>query len=387
MPSSTSISSRPAARGRRRHSLWLLPLEFLLLVASLYLIDDAIADLLSGARPPDYVAFMDSRAAFDAARDYDVIAIGDSYIADAFVPSAFEAQTGLSGFNFGVYNSSPFEWYYLARDLVGRGARPRYLLIGTNPSMFGQPASVGIHTIDFIRSSRVRMEMFWHAPGSESIFKAVRHRYLLNTAIKQWIGREPPMPARRIVAVDNGYLENVASMSPAEAAADEDYDLVRPVAAWGEQIRMLEQLLAFLKEQRIAPVFVSTPVHRRLLDAMERHPEYRAFRRTLATLAAAYDVPVFNARRPQYVRSLDTSEFLNQGHLQASGARRFSTDLGMWFATYRSETPAREDGVGALPARRPLQPPGTTRAHDADEDPDPDHPPSSTAASSPGNAH
>ncbi len=336
MRSSTSTSSRRAGRNRRRYSLWLLPLEVLLLVVGLHWADEWIADLLSGARPDDYIAFIDSRESFDPGKNYDVIAIGDSYIADAFVPQAFGAETGLKGFNFGVYNSSPFEWYYLARDLIDRGARPRYILIGTNPRMFGQAAGLGVHTFDFIHSLPLRIEMFWAAPGSNSLFKSVRHRYLLNTVMRRLTGGETPMPARRIEKIDNGYLENVRSMSAAPPSERSiEYQPLRPVAASRDQIVMLERLLDLLERHGIEPIFVNTPVHRTLLSRMELHEDYQAFCRTMADIAGRHRTPVFDGRKAGYVAALRTADFLNEEHLGASGARRFTTDLGLWFAARR----------------------------------------------------
>jgi hypothetical protein len=315
-----------------------------------FIATDQVLNLaLNTARPADYRLFMESRQAFPEDDPPEILVVGDSHIADAYVPRRVYEETGRTSFNFAVYHSGPIEWRILVEDLLASSARaPRLVVIGANPAMFNRVTSGGKYTPEFISDPLLRIGLLRHSGLGDDwllLLASYRQRDLVPALARRLSGRPPPAPVRLIQDVDHGYLKNLKHMNANEAfQGGSTTDLINPV-----QLQSFRALLDLLAGRGIEIAVADPPMEPRHLRAVRATAAYWTFDRALAQILIEHGVRRFNFRESELALQLDYRDFLNAEHVCASGAAYFSTFLGAWLRGGEEPTPAVQ--TRALEAR------------------------------------
>lgn len=301
-----------------------------LMLIVLWTIDNRFAAFLDTGRPPDYLAFVDSKLSFNAISGYDVVAFGDSHVADALNPRMFQAETGLSLFNFGVYHASPYEIEFLVRDVLGRTRRrPKLALLGTNPIMFSRPASAGKYTALFLSNPFIRSELLWGEPRfSPAAFTSAGLKMdLLPSALRAlYAPNQDYVPTRVPAWIENGYLANTRNGEVNATITPPQSDLRE------EQVRAFAQIIAVLKKRKIEVVIVHPPLHPSYFDAIQPTDSFRKFQQQITELVTSENLLEFNAENEIGNHGLSAEHFLDSQHLCLPGAEIFTQHLTTFVA-------------------------------------------------------
>ncbi len=306
-------------------------------VVLLLIADQGIARLLDWGRPVDIRQFIEARQAYDAETGYDVVILGSSHAADAFVPAVIEATLGLSAFNFGVYHASPIETYYLALDLLGRGPAPRVVVYGFDPQTFTRDVDAGYYTVDLLADPWLRFRLLSSSFDDNDVasaFASGRRRGFVFAMLKRLAGIPHDTPQRVVAAVDNGYLMNLRTASPASAEFAEPQRVAAPGRSVIEpdQDGFLRAMVRALKAKGVLVVFARTPITSGRLAAFERNDVMRDATRLIGDLSRDLSVPFFDSYDPAYLARYRPADFLNAVHVCYTGAYRFTRDFAAWLA-------------------------------------------------------
>jgi hypothetical protein len=325
--SSSSLRLRPKGSIRR----WLI-LEIFAAITVILLTDQLLSRMLTALRPADQQLFVESRQALPSGDPPDILVLGDSNIADAYVPAIVQEQTGWTSFNFGVYGSGPIEWEILTRDLLARWERPpRLAVIGTSAAMFHRATSGGRYTPELVSDALRRIELLRYSGLAEDWFLVLasyRQRYLVPALLRRLSGGPAPAPIRLVEAVDRGYLKNVKHMDRDEPFKEGSYrDRINP-----QQRNAFSRLLDLLAARGVTVVIADPPLEQRRVRIVLATSSYEEFERALNRVLVGRGVRRFDFRQSEAARQLDYRDFLDAEHVCASGAAYFSTFIAAWIS-------------------------------------------------------
>ncbi|MBL1215749.1 MAG: hypothetical protein HND52_20440 [Ignavibacteriae bacterium] len=301
-----------------------------------FLVDQALSKILDIGRPPDYKAFIESKSEYNSESGFDILFIGDSQTADNFVPAVFEEKLGYSAFNFGVYNMSPFEGYYLTKDLIERSSpKPKLVVLGTEVNMFYFMVSDGRFTPFFIENPLNLIPLLIKSDSFESFTSAGRKGYLFKPTLKKILtGKTSGTVDRDVVGVDNGYLKNIKHFS--------NYaKLTNCTKNWAFLSNEFVQVqkdyfiktIEYLRKKDIKVVFANTPMHPAYLECFKSKPRFDEYKKIMEDLSETYGIEQYNPDYEVLLGEFEDEDFLNGDHLCYSGAKIFSSV----FADYLNE--------------------------------------------------
>lgn len=303
-----------------------LIINILVFVIIIISIDVTLSNLLDMGRPLDYTAFIESKEEYDKLNSVDLLILGDSQTADGFIPSVFNAKLGGQAFNYGVYDLSPFEEYYLLKDLISRHSQfPKLVVLGMNILMFNYKVTGGRYTPLFIKSPSNLIPLLFKSENFGSFSLAGRKRYLFNPLIKRLLTGEISTKVRRDVRnIEYGYLQNVKHFSN-ESALDCNKGNTFFSRDFVEQQKVyFIKMILFLKEKNIPFILVNTPKHKTFLNCMKNRKTYSKYKSTLKEIQRTFNVKVFNEDHDLLLEDLNDKDFLSGDHLCYTGARKFS---------------------------------------------------------------
>jgi hypothetical protein len=291
--------------------------------------DLTLSRVLDWGRPADYAAFVDSKREYNSLEQVDILFIGDSQTADGFVPAVFKDKLGATAFNYGVYQLSPFEGYYLLKDLLSRRAQPPQLVVlGTDVQMFHYRLSDGRYSPLFIESPMNLIPLLFESDNLGAITAAGRKKYLFPGLIKKLLTGQVGAEVRReIRRIENGYLLNEKHYSDrSQLDCEKDRGFFSPVPVEKQREYFLKTI-AYLQQRNIPCVIANPPMHKNFFAGMKQKAAYQEFQKALAEIASAYDVAVFNAEHDVLLDNLQDEDFLDGDHLCYSGAGKFSASF------------------------------------------------------------
>jgi hypothetical protein len=324
-------------------------IKFALFLGIIFIIDLALSRLLDFGRPVDYAAFVDSKKEYDNLEKVDILFIGDSQTADGFVPSVFEEKLGATAFNYGVYQLSPFEGYFLLKDLLGRREpAPKLVVLGTDAQMFHYHVSDGKYSPLFIKNPINLLSMFYKSSNLGALSATGRKKYLFAGLIKRiTTGQAGAEVRREVEKIENGYLlseKHYADLSQLDCEKDRGFFSVVPVE---KQKEYFLKTLTYLQERKIPVVVANLPMHKNFLAGMKAKPAYEEFTAVMAEIESRHGVEIFNKDHALLVDELGDEEFLDGDHLCYPGAKKFSSvfadylaDAGFRFDANRNADPA-----------------------------------------------
>ncbi|MEL7145345.1 MAG: hypothetical protein AAFO69_03180 [Bacteroidota bacterium] len=293
-------------------------------------VDYAVYTFFQYQRPVDYKLFIESKTDFFANdQQQDLLIIGDSHIANSTDPQTIERATGLSGFNLGVYHSSPFESYAMLKNALKKNIdRPKIVLIGTNPVMFHRELSKGRYTPIIIDDLRISAELAYQSvEGIDATFflKSMRERYLIEHLISKATGKKY-VPRREVVSYEDGFLKYSNHIDESTWENPETiYNLHHSFNL--DQVMYFEKTIQLLKNKGIQVIVVNSPIWYENLEKLEKQSEFQKFSYSLNAICSTYKVPIFNRDHRVGEGTIGLNDFLDGEHLNFNGAVKFSIAL------------------------------------------------------------
>ena len=300
----------------------------LLFLAPLLILDRIWFNVLSHFRPSDYKEFLDAKQSFFKGKSqYDILIIGDSHIADAVDPNLIEEKTGYTGFNLGVYHSTPFENYYIAKNALKNLQKPpKYIILGTNPVMFKRGTSVGRYTPIIINDKMGLIMNSDEGIDAQVFFPSIREKYLINSIIGKLRGKEYK-PTRVIEKSKNGFL-TFFNQKPLVQWKSSNTEEIVGKEINESQLEYFIKTIQIAKAQNIQIYIVHTPIWREQLNTLNQTDHFKTFVSTIDSIAQEYQVKVIY----KYINndandSYNQSEYLDPQPLNYNGAKKFTQYL------------------------------------------------------------
>lgn len=321
-------------------------IKLLAFVSIIVIIDLAFSYLLDFGRPADYAAFVDSKDEYERLEQVDILFLGDSQTADGFVPSVFEDKLGAAAFNYGVYQLSPFEGYFLLKDLLARREQPpKLVVLGTDAQMFRYPVSDGKYSPLFIENPLNLLAMFYKSSNLGALTSAGRKKYLFSGLMKRiTTGQVAAEMRREIEQIENGYLvNNKHGVDARQFDCNKDRGFFSEVPV-EKQREYFFKTIAYLQEEKIPLVIANLPMHKNFLAGMKAKASYEEFRAALAAVESQHGAKIFNAEHALLFDELRDEDFLDGDHLCYSGAKKFSAA----FADYLNQAGFRFNSFEAI---------------------------------------
>lgn len=309
-------------------------IKLALFLSLIFTIDLALSRLLDWGRPADYAAFVDSKREYDNLKQVDILFIGDSQTADGFVPSVFEEKLGATAFNFGVYQLSPFESYFLLKDLVSRHERlPKLVVLGTDVQMFRYQVSDGKYAPLFIKNPINLAPLFFASSNLGAFTATGRKKYLFPGLLKRVVdGHVGAEMRREVQRIESGYLVNAKHYSDAsQFDCEKDRGFFSETLVEKQKTYFLKTL-DHLQAQNIPVVIVNLPMQKEFLAGMKAKPVYQEFNAVIAAIESQHAIHVFNKSHDLLVNELEDKEFLDGDHLCYPGAKKFSSAFADYLA-------------------------------------------------------
>jgi hypothetical protein len=180
----------------------------------------------------------------------------------------------------------------------------------------------------FIESPRNLIPLLFASDNLGAITAAGRKKYLFPGLIKRLLTGQVGAEVRREVRrIENGYLLNEKHFSDrGQFDCEKDRGFFSPVPV-AKQREYFLKTIAFLRQRHIPCVIANLPMHKNFLAGMKQKAAYQEFQKTLAEIAATYDVAVFNAEHDLLLDNLRDEDFLDGDHLCYPGAGKFSASF------------------------------------------------------------
>lgn len=291
----------------------------------IFLIDNVFSYALQYARPIDYKLFIDAKKElFKKDKYYDILIIGDSHISDALDTRIIENNLNMTAFNLGVYHASPYECYYLTVAALNHLVKkPKIIIIGTNPASFNKEAKLRHNYTPLIINDYIiswELHLSSREPLDASFFlKLVKEKYLFQSLLGKILGNKYH-PTREIRTTYNGYLETTNYNDSLESTKQQPQIKAKPFEFKKVQINYFNKTIALIMKQNIKIIFVNTPNSnkRKITNGI------------LDSISNTYKIPYFNADYTVLEKNLIKKDFLNAGHLNCFGAKKFTTELVNW---------------------------------------------------------
>jgi hypothetical protein len=314
---------------------WTVAMRFLagavLLFAAAYTLSEAAAPIYPAGR---------KRAELRRARggEVEVVAAGNSHSRAI----DFEAM-GLRGFHLWSGGEDPLETEYVLRDALPELPRLRHALVTVSPESLGldNGAATRPDRSDMRRAMYARTRVLGPLPGDVKNYVHAKLAPVARQDHWRGVARALLEGGRRPVEVrpDGGiYPPELAVRSEAELVESTAPELARQEAllrrveasapgAEARAVAALDALATRLLQRGVTPVFYSAPVFHAYAAA--RPPgRVEAFRAVMAALVARHPGAVWLdfSEEPAFART--SALFSDVHHLNATGARAFSSRLG-----------------------------------------------------------
>jgi hypothetical protein len=298
-------------------------LEILIFIIGILFLDMILGYLLSSQRPSDYDLFLKSKQEyFKKPRNYDILIIGDSHIADAIDPRTIRNELSLNAYNLGIYHASPYENYYLTKAaLENTKSIPNILVLGTNPVMFERELSKGKYT-PLIIPYRYHLELAYHSHEGLDITlvsRTIREKYLFRSILNNLLGRDY-QPTRVVQDVYNGHLKFFNQINELNWINEE----VNSMKINQDQVNYFIKTIELAQGYGIPVIIVHSPIWNEQMDILHESESYSKFSEIINTLAYNYSLQVFTLGDNE-LSALEKKDFLNAQHLNYSGSQEFTT--------------------------------------------------------------
>lgn len=298
-------------------------IQLLIFFTILFVADRIMGMILSANRPGDYASFLDAKIDFFKGNfDVDMLIIGDSHVADALDTRTIDERLNLSSFNLGIYHTSPFENYYVTKAaLQDLPTQPRFIVLGTNPSMFERPLYVSKYTPLILPLASKSALIFKSEEGFNANFfsQTLQERYLFS-ALRNRISGKPYQPTREVETVYSGHLKFFNQLMDADWSAVPD----RYTGVFNhEQVAYFAKTIEMAQKAGVKVIIAHPPIWRNKMEAIRDTKSYIKFEQTIAAVVSKYKLSEY------HTSAIDTSgfvqqDFLDPQHLNYQGSEKYT---------------------------------------------------------------
>ncbi len=306
----------------------------IILVVVIFLIDYLFSLLLDFGRPEDYKAFIDSKLSYQKyKKETQILFIGDSHTADAFVPSEIKKLTGKNTFNYGVYHMSPVEGYFILQDLLKRSKSLEYVVLGTNPTMFNRNVTEGKYTPMFIKNYLVFLELLTvtECKNLSVITRSGKKLDLFLPMIKIFFTGHESKTVRNIKNIDRGYLENVKNYTDINDLHCKNKIYKNSKKVIPLQVEYFNKSIRLLKQNNIMVVIANPPINHMYIEDIKNTNVYKNYNFIIDSIAKNNNIEIYNQNQINKNINLINEDFLNGEHLCYTGALKNSTEFAKYF--------------------------------------------------------
>jgi hypothetical protein len=288
-----------------------------------------------------------AQAASTAARDAELLCLGDSASKFGLVPSVLEDATGLISHNLALNVGHALAAEILLDRALAAGARPRVVVLEAVPHLLAASPRAAVR----FWPALLRLEQ-WHVPAIRSrdprllaellvgrIFASVRARFEIRESIIAALGSRLPDPLCLLPILRRQWTANRGAQLMSKRTAPLDPDAFRAEllpSAWSPNPVQAEALRRSITRARsvgarvvlLLPPFIPSVHERRSAAGLETL--YEAF---IDRLTQEYPgLEVFDARGS----CSDDDLHVDPIHLDVGGAIALSRALGEWVAEPRT---------------------------------------------------
>jgi hypothetical protein len=305
------------------------------------------------AHPADFAEFSASdwrlakRALTEGARDAEVLCFGSSLLKFGLIPELIERRTGLATFNLSLMGGQAASSYFLLRDAIEAGARPRFVLLDCQ-DLPSKPCFPDVRGLGLAAHVRSWPELLSIAQAAE-LARSARDPAFFGTVIAREI--LPSFKARREVRSNLGQLLRKGDTSSRRQfrAQERNWSLNRgtllmgrrprnpttigpermsePTEEWSPDpvsLEYLRKFLALAAENGMEAVWLiapTSPEHEGLRVKTGQHTYYTKIAEDLQREFPR--LSVIDGRAPGYRRGV----FIDDSHLDRVGAAAFTSDV------------------------------------------------------------
>jgi hypothetical protein len=300
--------------------------KLLIFCAGFVIMERVVLYFLPSMRPLDYKLFIESKTDFfKKQHDVDILIFGDSQIADAMDTRILENNCRRKSFNLAIYDTSPFEQFYIIQSAINHLKRkPEIVILGTNPRMFDMDMTKGAYTSVILRKDpkiNYQFRVNSHEGLDQSFFfGTLNETFLFN----DWFGRKLDgrkyIPLREIVSVYNGHME-FYNQHDVEWEVFED---IEEGEFFDEQVGYFIKTIEFLKSHNIEILIVNPPIWPPEVEFLSNTERYRRFQAILGKISDDYRIAIYN---PDFIFTdvdLEHRDYLNTTHLNYYGCSKYT---------------------------------------------------------------
>jgi hypothetical protein len=289
--------------------------------------------------PPGWEWQWNSRAARREAPKCDILCFGDSLSKLGVLPRAIEARTGYCGYNLAGSGSQAPAHYFLLRQALDAGAKPRAVLVNYLPQLLTAKLSQNLEVWPYLLSLRECAELAWHTRDATlfgtllcaRLVPSVKYRFPIRAGI---LGA---LKGQRNIMSDHSYISarqwrvnrgaiptagrrpNLPSTDQWGKACFADYSCSTMNGSY------IKRFLALAQERGIRVYWLIVPIEPDLQAWCHRTGFEEKQTRFLHALQAEFpNLFVIDGRAGNY----DPRVFWDLHHLGKQGAVAYSTELG-----------------------------------------------------------
>ena len=291
-------------------------------------------------------AFTREQVASGAVRA-DVLCLGDSRIKYAVLPKVIHASTGRTAYNLAITAGRPASSYFLLRDALEAGARPRAIVVDFDDKLLADDpltpsapppwAELLTHREAVELEQTLGVSDFATRVALEQTLHSLKNRYEIRTMVSRLV-RAKGFGSRRshAVAWRNWTVNDGAQVNPKRA-----YPVPPPPSAPGGHVEgtwkpnplnvlYVERLLGLAQERKIPVFWVLPPCCPTVQTWREWYGEDERYEQFAARLLERFPgVSILDARHSGY----EADVFVDVVHLDREGATTLSKDLALMLET------------------------------------------------------
>lgn len=307
-------------------------------------------------------------------RDCELMAFGDSMVKHSLSPKVIKNRTGLKGYNFALAGTQAPASFFLFREALASGARPKVVLVDFFPELLTTDPWVNYTHWPVLGSYRDFFDLAWYS-GDPSLFASMtargtlpsmRCRESIRAAILEAFQGQAGV-TRTNNRIAEHFWETNRGFEGTTPLADQNLSADYWIGRYFQSIEctptnryFVDRFMELAAEHGVKVCLLLPPYMPHLQAKVEEvgfHAKHDAWVRSL--LDRHPNLDVLDARKSNY----DQSAFRDVNHLASQGAFVFSDDIGE-MVRRKLEDPGSVPRWVHLPAYRPRSIDAKYASHD-----------------------
>ena len=257
----------------------------------------------------------------------DILFLGSSRTYMEFNPYIFDNALNIDSFNLGSAGQSPIVTYYVLKEALRIGQRPRLVVMETYYRVLKKHEKdydYAAYVFRSMRSSKNKLALLRAAFKFPSALKLLSRffndRYLIELCVKYLSGADTGH------YLGKGYVEYTSTVSQS-VLLDIELDF-RDIKLDSRRLRYLERIVELAIAERIHIIFVSAPLPPTVIRNSQG---YRDLYNIIKTIADKYGIEYIDYNVLNDDLQIFTDEnFKDSQHMNKSGVEVFNNHLIQW---------------------------------------------------------